>query len=203
MKLSLLFPAAVAMGVFAMGSLQADESAPQRAQGAEVERTDPSSGRDVVAHNVNRGGERIDVEDFIEEASAKGIAEVETAKLALEKGSPHIQEFAQRMIDDHTAANRELADIATSEGIEVSDEATLLDRSKAMILRVRDGESFDEAYVNNQILAHKQTIELFERGAHVENSEISQFAEKTLPKLKEHLERANELKGDDRTAEAR
>src|SRR3546814_17492878 len=49
-------------------------------------------------------------ENFVDEASAKGIAEIETAKMALDKGtSEDVKQFAQMMIDDHTKANQELA----------------------------------------------------------------------------------------------
>lgn len=55
----------------------------------------------------------VDAVDFVEEASASGIAEIETSKLALQKSaSVDVKTFAQEMINDHTNANRELASIA-------------------------------------------------------------------------------------------
>ncbi len=48
-------------------------------------------------------------DNFVDEASAKGIAEIETAKMALDKGtSEDVKQFAQKMIDDHTQANQNL-----------------------------------------------------------------------------------------------
>ncbi|VXC88950.1 conserved exported hypothetical protein [Pseudomonas sp. 9Ag] len=42
-------------------------------------------------------------ENFVDEASAKGIAEIEAAKLAMsESKSQDVKTFAQKMIDDHT-----------------------------------------------------------------------------------------------------
>lgn len=53
----------------------------------------------------------IDADDFVESASASGIAEIEAGKLALQKSiSPQVKVFAQKMIDDHTAANSELGE---------------------------------------------------------------------------------------------
>ncbi|MBJ7547393.1 DUF4142 domain-containing protein, partial [Pseudomonas sp. OA3] len=53
--------------------------------------------------------ESISSEDFVEEASAKGVAEIETAKLALEKSQNEaVKGFAQMMIDDHRRANQQL-----------------------------------------------------------------------------------------------
>ncbi|EMD99081.1 MULTISPECIES: DUF4142 domain-containing protein [Stutzerimonas stutzeri subgroup] len=134
-------------------------------------------------------------ENFVDEASAKGIAEIETAKMALDKGtSEDVKQFAQKMIDDHTKANQELAQLAQAKDLEMSDEATLMDKAKAMILKLRDGENFDEAYANNQVVAHEQTIEMYQdyvEGG--ENADLKQFAQKTLPKLEEHLKQAKDL----------
>ncbi len=98
------------------------------------------------------------------------------------------------MIDDHTKANQELAQLAQAKDLEMSDEATLMDKAKAMILKLRDGENFDEAYANNQVVAHEQTIEMYQdyvEGG--ENADLKQFAQKTLPKLEEHLKQAKDL----------
>lgn len=137
-----------------------------------------------------------DGENFVDEASAKGIAEIETAKLALDKSnSEDVRSFAQKMIDDHTQANQKLAALANQhDDLEISDDATLMDKAKAMILKFRDGENFDQAYANNQVVAHKQTIELFRSYSQDgENAALKQFAEETLPKLEQHLKHAEEL----------
>jgi len=138
--------------------------------------------------------DKIDADDFVEEVSAKGIAEVEGAKLALEKSnSPDVQAFAQKMISDHTAANMELARIASRKNIEMSDEAELTTKAKKFVLEQRDGESFDEAYAKNQVSAHEDTIELFQQAAVSDDPEIAAFAKQTLPKLQNHLKMAKAL----------
>lgn len=146
----------------------------------------------MAGTDANR--DSIDAEDFIDEASAKGVAEIESAQKALEQSqNDQVRAFAERMIKDHAAANEKLAKLAADKGLEVSDEATLMDKAKTLILQARDGESFDAAYANNQVNAHEQTIELFERASRSEDAEIAAFARETLPKLKEHLEEARKL----------
>ncbi|HZX18080.1 MAG TPA: DUF4142 domain-containing protein [Pseudomonas sp.] len=136
----------------------------------------------------------ISAEDFVEEASAKGIAEIETARLALEKASSQaIKDFAQTMIDDHSKANLTLNQLASQKELNVSDDAELINQAKALILKLRDEESFDKAYMNNQVMAHKQTIELFRRGSESDDKEIAAFAQETLPKLQKHLQMAEEI----------
>lgn len=142
---------------------------------------------------IDRDLDPIDADDFVETASAKGLAEIESAEVALENGSSEVQAYARQMITDHEAANNKLAVLAQEENLEISDNAGLIDQAKTMVLQVRDGESFDEAYINNQIGAHEDTIELFERATISDNQAISSYASETLPTLRMHLERAKSL----------
>ncbi|SDX20635.1 putative membrane protein [Pseudomonas syringae] len=136
-----------------------------------------------------------DADDFVEDASAKGIAEVQLGKLALDEKdiSPSVKEFAELMVKDHTAANKELATIAKDKKLEVSDDPMLMDKAKALILEMRK-KSFDQAYANNQVVAHEETIKLYEEEAsNGKDPELVAFAKATLPTLKEHLIHAKKL----------
>ncbi|MHC8354243.1 DUF4142 domain-containing protein [Pseudomonas sp. LB3P81] len=138
--------------------------------------------------------------DFVDNAAAGGIAEIETSKLALEKSaSADIKTFANMMIADHSKANKELAAIAKKNDIEVPDETTLVKQAKEKILDMRD-ESFDAAYANNQVKAHEETIELFKKEANTVTddkvkgaTELKGFAQKMLPGLEKHLDMAKKL----------
>lgn len=135
-----------------------------------------------------------DAEDFVDDASAKGIAEIEAGKSALQKShSQDVKTFAQMMIDDHTKANEKLKAIATQKKLEVASDAELMDKAKKMILDIRD-ESFDRSYANNQVKAHEQTIEIFKKEANDgKDAELKAFAKETLPKLEAHLQEAKKL----------
>ncbi|GAB3483137.1 DUF4142 domain-containing protein [Azotobacter salinestris] len=137
----------------------------------------------------------MDADDFVDEASAKGIAEIESGKLALQKStSADIKAFAQQMIDEHTAANRQLAQMAQTKDLELADEAELMSRAKKWILQLREGESFDEAYANNQVVSHENTLELYRDAAQrLEDAELKAYASKALPKLEQHWEKAKQL----------
>ena len=146
----------------------------------------------MAGTDANR--DSIDADDFFEEASAMGVAEIETGRIALEESeNAEVRAFAERMIKDHAAANKKMAEIAAEKDLEISDEAKLMDRARTMILDARDGESFDDAYANNQVAAHERSIELFERATRSDDAEVAAFAKKTLPKLQEHLEEARKL----------
>lgn len=147
-----------------------------------------------AASSITFATDKIDADDFVDEVSAQSIAEVENAKVALEKSkSTEVKAYARKMITDHSATNMELAGIASRKNLDVSDEAALADKAKKFILEQRDGESFDEAYANNQVKAHQNTIELFQRAAASSDAEIALFAKQTLPKLQRHLKEAREL----------
>lgn len=132
--------------------------------------------------------------EFVDEASAKGIADIEAGKLAQQKSqSADVKSFADMMIKDHTAANQELKTIAQTKKLEVATDAELMDKAKKLILDIRE-ESFDRSYANNQVKAHEQTIELFkEEAQNGQDAELKAFASKTLPKLEAHLKQAKEL----------
>lgn len=147
----------------------------------------------AVAQN-STGGE-MDPSDFLEQATAKGIAEIEAGRLALETSeNERVQSFAQHMIDDHTRMNEELRALAREKNLEVADDATLMDQGKVMIMQMRDGEGFDRHYMGNQVNAHEQTIELFENASEqLADEDLREKAKDTLPKLREHLAKAQEL----------
>ncbi|MDP9780767.1 DUF4142 domain-containing protein [Pseudomonas fluorescens] len=138
--------------------------------------------------------------DFVDNATAGGIAEIETSKLALEKSaSADVKEFANKMITDHTKANEELKTLAKKHDIEVPEDTTLVKKAKEKLLDLRD-ESFDAAYANNQVKAHEETIALFKKEAETVtddkkagNTELKAFAQKMLPDLEHHLEAAKKL----------
>lgn len=139
--------------------------------------------------------EDITAEDFVERASELGYAEIETAKIALKNStSSDIRQFAQLMIDDHTAANQQLRTIAADSGLDMPNDADLMDKAKSMMLKVREGDSFDRAYINNQIKAHEKTIHVFQSAAaYVDNQTLREFAAQTVPILNSHLDQARQL----------
>src|SRR5690606_30640297 len=109
---------------------------------------------------------------------------------------PKVKEFAKHMVEDHTKANEELRSLASSKGVELPDGPSLLQKGKSkLMLSTADGEDFDRRYMDSMgITAHEDTIELFEKAVkEAEDAEVKAFAQKTLPKLQEHLKMAQEI----------
>lgn len=139
-------------------------------------------------------GETIEAENFMKEVYKNSLAEIELGKLALEEsGSDNVKEFAQLMIDEHRAANRELQGLAQRKNIELPDETSLINKMKKQILSLRNDESFDLAYASNQVRAHELTLQVFQRGQDSGDSDVTAFAEKHLPIIEKHLIKARQL----------
>lgn len=64
-----------------------------------------------------------------------------------------------------------------------------------MLNEVQSGIQFDAAYVDNQLKAHEEAVQLFTEQSQStsEKQELVIFAKNTLPKLKHHLEMAKQL----------
>lgn len=134
---------------------------------------------------------------FVEKAAAAGQAEVELSQLALTKSqNAQTQAFAKRMIKDHTAAAEKLRTIAQSENIPVPSE---LDRKHISALEKigkLTGNEFDGEYQRQMRDDHDAAVTLFSAAASDEklDAKLREFAEQTLPVLREHQSAAHSLK---------
>jgi putative membrane protein len=131
---------------------------------------------------------------FVKEAGAGGLAEVELSKIAQKSENADVKRFADRMVQDHTAANQELTTIATGLGIDVPKT---LDQEHEQIrkkLAPLHGKAFDEQYMQAMVEDHNKTVDLFREEGRGGNSVLlKEFALKTLPILQEHQKMALEL----------
>jgi putative membrane protein len=75
---------------------------------------------------------------------------------------------------------------------------TVLDSShqgKLDKLKKESGRDFSSQFDSDQVSAHKDAVSLFERYARgADNADLKDWAGKTLPTLKHHLETAEDLK---------
>ncbi len=133
---------------------------------------------------------------FMDDAAHAGHYEVEAAKLALQKGqSDAVKSFAQRMIDDHTAAAQQLQALASAKNHKLPDGPSMVQKGKLKLLGTHEGAKFDKSYIDSLgPKAHRDTIKLFEKAASKgHDADVKAFADKTLPTLREHLTLAEQL----------
>jgi putative membrane protein len=126
---------------------------------------------------------------FVMEAAMGGMMEVELGKLAAEKGmSDDVKQFGQKMVDDHSKANDDLMQVASTKGITLP---TALDaKHKAMRDKFASmsGAAFDKAYKQEMLKDHRKDVAEFQKESmKAADADIKSFATRTLPTLKEHL----------------
>jgi putative membrane protein len=129
---------------------------------------------------------------FVEKAAVGGLAEVEMGKMAQQKGSSdQVKQFGSRMVDDHSKANDELKQIASSKGITLPTDLDAKHKSKMEKMQKLSGAQFDRAYMDDMVSDHKQDVADFKKEANSgKDSDIKAFAAKTLPTLEDHLKMA-------------
>ncbi|WP_338585190.1 DUF4142 domain-containing protein [Pseudomonas sp. MAG733B] len=133
--------------------------------------------------------------EFINDASAKGVAEIEASRLAHQKSeSKEVKDYTIVVINDRTTANQHLAKIAKQLDLPVAPREEVVEKAKTLMPEVMEGTTFDETYAASQVKTTQEAIEQLEQTAQTTDvPEIKAFAEETLPKLQNHLQMARAL----------
>jgi putative membrane protein len=132
---------------------------------------------------------------FVKQAAQGGTLEVALGKLAEANGaSESVKQFGRQMVTDHTAANKDLERVAKSDGISLdwspnkSNEATI--RKFARL----KGAAFDQAYRSAMVTGHTKVAAAFQRETIFGKApSIRDFASRTLPTIKMHLQMATAM----------
>jgi putative membrane protein len=139
-------------------------------------------------------------QQFVTQASAAGLAEVNLARLALEQSNnADVKKFAQHIIDDHTKASQQLNSLADKHRITPAPEMDAKHRMLAERLAQLRGADFDRAFLDAMVKDHQEAISLFERESKDgQDKELKEFASKALATLKDHLDMAQKASGHEK-----
>jgi putative membrane protein len=135
-------------------------------------------------------------QQFIEKAAIGDMYEIQSSKMALEKAqNDQFKSFAQKIVDDHTQASNEMKSIVGKmQGIKPPAELDAKHKQMIDKLQSASGAQFNQQYRTQQIDAHNEAIRLYQDYANSDGqNELKQFANKILPKLKDHLQMAQAL----------
>ena len=114
-----------------------------------------------------------------------------------------VQEFAQRMITDHTGVNKSATELAAKLKVTPEDNPTsqsLKSGGDANIkkLKTLNGAEFDKAYVDHEVDYHQAVLDAVDKtlipGAR--NEELKALLVKTRPAFVAHLEHAKHVQAD-------
>src|SRR3984885_5662973 len=128
---------------------------------------------------------------FLRKAAEGGMAEVKLGKLAAEKGgSDEVKSFGQKMVDDHTMLNNEMAPIADSMGVRVPKTINKEDQAEFDKLSGLSGNDFDTEYLTMMVKAHRKDLREFRmEAAGTPDPTLRAAVEKGEKVIHEHLER--------------
>jgi putative membrane protein len=123
--------------------------------------------------------------DFVKEAAMSDMLEIESSKIAQQKGDADEKKFAGQMITDHTKTSSELKSIVSSDiKTEIPTSLDSSSQSKLDKLKNVKPEDFRGQYDAMQVSAHKEAVSLFERYSKGgDNPKLKDWAGKTLPAL--------------------
>jgi putative membrane protein len=135
--------------------------------------------------------------DFVKEVAISDMFELESNKLAQDKGNAPEKKFASEMVADHTKTSTELKGLVSGGKVkaELPNALDSSHQSKLDKLRGAGGKDFSSDFDSMQVSAHKDAVSLFERySKRGDNADLKNWAGKTLPALKHHLRMAQGLK---------
>jgi putative membrane protein len=133
--------------------------------------------------------------DFVKEAALSDMTEIAAAKVGQERGNAQEKAFAGHMITDHTKTSDELKSMAPADA-KAAIPTGLDSSSQGKIDKLKNAkpDEFSSNFDSMQVSAHKDAVSLFERYANGgEDPKLKEWAGKTLPALKHHLEMAQDL----------
>jgi putative membrane protein len=134
--------------------------------------------------------------DFVKEAAISDLFEIETSKLAALRATDEAtKNFANQMVTAHTKTSTQLKEAVSSDPkTPIPDTLDSSHLSKLEKLAGLNGEDFTKRYHDDQVTAHKNAVNLFERYAKGgDSASLKSWAAKTLPDLQHHLEMAQSL----------
>ena len=124
------------------------------------------------------------------------MAEIETAKLALQKTqSDRVKSFAQQMVDDHTKGLEEVRKVAAARSLTLPTELDAKHKAMAAKLEKLSGDKFDRSYMEQAgVQAHKEAHQLVTKAeASAKDSELKALATRLQPTIHQHLNNAEQL----------
>lgn len=151
---------------------------------------------DVVGGMIGRATARSagssDDAAFVDNAARGDMLEIASAKYVLRHSrNQHVRTAAARMIADHTAMTHQLhSALRSSETPDLSLPDAIDERRKSVLehLEAAPEDKLDKTYVDQQVLAHKETVDLLEGYAKSGgNAQLRSVAISAAPVVKRHL----------------
>ena len=125
---------------------------------------------------------------FLEDAAKGGLFEVMLGKLAIERASsPAVRQFGERMVRDHSKANKELQALASERGITLPTKPGIGQTLSYKRLEMLHGRQFDRAYAKAMQKDHDADMKTFDKALNgADDPDVRAFASKTYITIHQH-----------------
>jgi putative membrane protein len=158
-------------GIFASKTLlaQSDAMAPVASQTQPNQpQQAPASSTAIQDSATNAGdvGQTMKDRIFLRKAAQGGMAEVKLGQLAAQKATDgDVRAFGQKMVDDHTKLNNEMAPIADSMSVKLPRDMNKEDQAEYDKLNALSGNNFDMEYLSFMVKDHHKDLREFRQEA--------------------------------------
>ena len=127
--------------------------------------------------------------------------DVDAGKLAASKSkNADVKKFAQLMVTDHDAVNRQAVALVTRLKVTPEDNDTSRTlkaggEKNVASLKALDGAAFDRAYVNHEVAYHQAVLDAVDKTLipNAKNAELKALLVKVRPAFVAHLEHAKHI----------
>lgn len=134
--------------------------------------------------------------DFVTQAGISDLFEIESSRLAAERSDEPTKAYARQMITDHEKTTSEMKAMIQGGKVQATAPTALDSTHQARLdsLKALQGDAFTKQYHADQVTAHKNAVDLFQRYAQGgDNAELKAWASKTQPALEHHLKMAQDF----------
>ena len=133
-------------------------------------------------------------EDFVKQAAVSDMFEIQSSKLAQERGSAAEKSFAATVIKDHEKTTSELKSMVSGGELKMALPSELDSSHASKLDKSLKGADFSSRYDSDQVSGHEDAVSLFERYAKGgDHPKLKEWADVMLPTLRHHLEMAQDL----------
>jgi putative membrane protein len=142
-------------------------------------------------------------QNMMRDMAYSNLSEIATAKIALERSqNDKVKSFAQKMIDDHTQAQKDLEQLAQAKGVTLPTEPDAKHKATAKTLSALEGDKFDKMYMSQGgSKDHRDTHKLLMKAEKsAKDPDLKALASKTAPIVDQHLSMAEDMTGKKSTS---
>lgn len=135
-------------------------------------------------------------QNIMRDMAHANLSEIEAGKIALNQSkNDQVRNFAQRMIDDHTQAQKDLEQLAQSKGVTLPTEPDKKHMAMAKKLGALEGDKFDKQYMSQGGMRdHRDTHKLLQRAqTRAKDAELKALAAKMEPIVSQHMTMAQDV----------